>query len=562
LQSHVQVALGLDEIAGHLLFAQARRFRVDAYERAAQLVRTLGPELASFLEGDELQTLEGIGPALSGQIQELWNTGSSTLLARLREEHPAGAAELVRVPGMSTKRIRVLQDSLGIRSVRELYEACLEQRVRGVPGFGEKTEQRLLEASGRWLQERDSSAPEPLLLSRALSLAERVLDQLPSSMGRRCFAGALRRGRESLTQLDLLVEGSASLALQELKKQRAVVRIDEARSLAFFGQGFPMKVHGCSASNWGSALVKATGDEAHLAALEARAASRGVALETFEAADESAVYEAVGLPLLPPELRYGAWGIERAEREDLSALLRIEHIRGMVHCHTTYSDGKHSVLEMAMAAQALGMQYITITDHSPSAHYARGVALDRLKQQWDEIAEAQAKVPISILRGAEADILRDGSLDYPDAILEQLDVVIASVHARYRMSSSEMTERLVRALSLPIFKIWGHGLGRILNHRAAFECDVTRVLEALASSRGAIELNADPHRLDLPPEWIPAARQLGLPFVVSVDAHSTQGFGALRYGITMARRGGLSKAEVLNTLSADAFAERVRPRSD
>jgi DNA polymerase (family X) len=308
--------------------------------------------------------------------------------------------------------------------------------------------------------------------------------------------------------------------------------------------------------------VKATGDEAHLAALEARAASRGVALETFEAADESAVYEAVGLPLLPPELRYGAWGIERAEREDLSALLRIEHIRGMVHCHTTYSDGKHSVLEMAMAAQALGMQYITITDHSPSAHYARGVALDRLKQQWDEIAEAQAKVPISILRGAEADILRDGSLDYPDAILEQLDVVIASVHARYRMSSSEMTERLVRALSLPIFKIWGHGLGRILNHRAAFECDVTRVLEALASSRGAIELNADPHRLDLPPEWIPAARQLGLPFVVSVDAHSTQGFGALRYGITMARRGGLSKAEVLNTLSADAFAERVRPRSD
>jgi len=204
----------------------------------------------------------------------------------------------------------------------------------------------------------------------------------------------------------------------------------------------------------------------------------------------------------------------------------------------------------------------SITDHSPSAHYARGVSVDALKQQWDEIQSAQEQVPIRILRGVESDILRDGSLDYPDAILEQLDVVIASIHARHRLNRDEMTERLRRALSLPLFKIWGHGLGRILNHREPIDCDVVAVLDALAGSSGAIELNADPHRLDLPPRWIPDATARGIPFVVSVDAHSVQGFDVLRYGVTMARRGGLRRDQVLNTLDADEFVARVRPFSE
>jgi DNA polymerase (family 10) len=251
--------------------------------------------------------------------------------------------------------------------------------------------------------------------------------------------------------------------------------------------------------------------------------------------------------------------LELAERRGFDGLLEADQIRGLVHCHTTYSDGKESVLDMARAAHALGMQYITITDHSPSAHYAGGVALDRLKAQWDEIAAAEEAVPIRILRGTESDILRDGSLDYPDSVLEQFDVVIASIHARHRLSREEMTQRLERALALPLFKIWGHGLGRILNHREPIDCDVLAVLDALARSRGAVEINADPHRLDLPPAWIPAARERGLPFVVSVDAHSSRGFGVLPFGVTMARRGGLTSNEVLNTLPADEFAKRVRP---
>jgi len=187
------------------------------------------------------------------------------------------------------------------------------------------------------------------------------------------------------------------------------------------------------------------------------------------------------------------------------------------------------------------------------------VTLDRLKEQWDEIAAAEEQVPIRILRGTESDILSDGSLDFPDAVLERFDVVIASIHARHRMDASAMTERLRRALSLPLFKIWGHALGRILNHRPPIDCDVLALLDALAASRGAVEINGDPHRLDLPPAWIPAARERGIPFVLSVDAHSTRGFGVLRYGVSMARRGGVRVKEVLNTLPPDAFAARVRP---
>jgi DNA polymerase (family 10) len=227
---------------------------------------------------------------------------------------------------------------------------------------------------------------------------------------------------------------------------------------------------------------------------------------------------------VPPELRQGGDEIQQAEQASFEDLVKLQDIVGMVHCHTDYSDGQNSILEMARAAQELGMQYITITDHSMSAQYARGVPLHRLYQQWDEISAAQQQVQIQILRGTELDILAEGQLDYPDAVLEQFDVLIASIHARHRADRATMSERLVRALSFPLFKIWGHPLGRILNHRPPIDCDLPAVLDALAQSAGAIEINADPHRLDLPPAWIPAARERGIPFVISVDAHSTRGF--------------------------------------
>jgi DNA polymerase (family 10) len=561
VQSTSEVFSALREIAVLLEFAGAPKFKVRAYERGADVVKTVG-DLGPLVEQGRLGELEGIGATLSSQIQELWNTGASQYLLRLRSEQPAGTSELAQVEGVTPKRLRVLVHGLGVRSVAELRAACADGRVRELAGFGAKTEGRLLRACDRWLG-RGDEAPAPTLLARARERAAVVQSALLEVTDRAELAGALRRGEETLRELEWVVSGDARAALEHASSLRQVLRIEPEALRAYLSEGLQLRLHAATPADWGNALVLATGNDAHVAALRERAEERGFALQgpgpvrAFES--EKALYAALDLALVPPELRVGGDELHRAETDDFGDLVSEHDIVGLVHCHTRYSDGKNTVLEMAQAAHALGMKYITITDHSPSAHYANGVGVEQLKAQWDEIAAAEEAVPIRILRGTESDILPDGTLDYPDSVLEKFDVVIASIHARHRMDRAAMTERLVRAMSLPIFKIWGHGLGRILNHREPIDCDVPAVLDALCRSRGAVELNADPHRLDLPPAWIPAARERDLPFVISVDAHSTRGFDVLRYGAIMARRGGLRRREVLNTESAERFIQLVRP---
>ena len=252
--------------------------------------------------------------------------------------------------------------------------------------------------------------------------------------------------------------------------------------------------------------------------------------------------------------------VEAAKRHKLPEdLITTENIRGMVHCHTTYSDGKHSVQQMVAAAEAMGMKYITITDHSPTAFYAGGVKIDRLQRQWDEIDEVQQQTKIKILKGTESDIIADGSLDYPDWILEQFDVIVASIHARYKMDSEKMTRRIVKAMREPVFKIWGHALGRLIEKRPPFDCDVEKILDVIAESRAAVEINGDPYRLDMEPRWLRAARNRKIKFVISVDAHSTGALNNVKFGVGIARRAGILRGEVLNTLGVKAFSKAVRP---
>jgi DNA polymerase (family 10) len=275
---------------------------------------------------------------------------------------------------------------------------------------------------------------------------------------------------------------------------------------------------------------------------------------------EEDIYQQLGMQYIQPELREDEGEIEAALQGKLPEdLVTLADIRGMVHCHTTYSDGKHSIEEMARTAEAMGMKYVTITDHSPTAFYAGGVTIDRLKRQWDEIDEVQEKVNVKILRGTESDIIADGHLDYPDKILEKFDVIVASIHSRYKMDSAKMTKRIVTAMRQPVFKIWGHALGRLIQQRPPFDCDLEEILDAIAESRAAIEVNGDPRRLDMEPRWIREARKRKIKFVVSVDAHSTGAMNNLKYGVAMARRGWLRKSEVLNTLGVKAFANAVRP---
>ena len=564
------VARSLEEIATFLQLGGRDRFRVRAYEQAAQIVKTVGPDLGHLVEQGELARLSGIGPALARQIEELWRNGASDYLERLRSEYPAGAAELARIPGMTLSRIRALSVALGIASVAQLQAACAAGRVREVRGFGEKTEQRLLQACEKALQHNAERRPS-LILSAGLELARQMQAALQLGADELQCVGALRRGEETVEEIELAVRRDQAGALRRLELESQIARVDLSQGVAHSTAGVPIRLH-CVQVDWGNTLVETTGSARHVEALAERAERRGFALgrpppDAVERAalpvrafpTERALYESLDLHWVPPELREGADELQQAEQRGFEDLVQTQDIVGMVHCHTNYSDGQHSILEMARAAHALGAQYITITDHSMSARYARGVPLSRLQQQWDEISAAREAVPIQILRGTEVDILADGQLDYPDAVLEQFDILIASIHARHRADRQTMSQRLSRALSLPLFKIWGHPLGRILNHRAPIDCDLLALLDVLSRSQGAIEINADPYRLDLPPAWIPAARERAIPFVISVDAHSTRGFGVLQYGVTMARRGGVRAREVLNTLPGQAFARRVKP---
>ena len=315
-----------------------------------------------------------------------------------------------------------------------------------------------------------------------------------------------------------------------------------------------------------------TGSERHRARLGERARALGLALDDAGLVrtkdgrrqpidTEADLYRILELPYLPPEARDDEIDLETAAtRCGADGLVQESDIRGMVHCHTTYSDGADTVEVMARAAQAMGMRYMTITDHSPTASYAGGLTLDRLRRQWDEIAKAQERVKgLTILRGTESDILADGRLDYPDAVLEQLDVVIASIHNRHRMDEAQMTRRLVRAMRDPHFKIWGHAVGRYVLRRPPIACRMEEVLDAAAESRVAIEVNGNPNRLDMEPRWQREALRRGLRFVVSTDAHSVAELQHLRFGIAMARRGLLRAADVLNTLPVREFRRAVKP---
>jgi DNA polymerase (family 10) len=319
-----------------------------------------------------------------------------------------------------------------------------------------------------------------------------------------------------------------------------------------------VELHAVQEADYAVSLLRHTGSKRHYTRLEEIARAKKVDLNA-RAKDEKEIYRRLGIQYVPPELREDEGEIESALAGELSELVAYDDISGLTHCHTLYSDGKNTVEEMALAADALGMKYLTITDHSPSAFYAGGVEVERLKRQWEEIDRAQEKVKVRLLKGTESDIRPDGSLDYPDEVLARFDIVIASIHQRNKMDADQMTRRLVVAMQSPFFKIWGHPLGRLIGSRPPLECRMETVLDAIAEARAAIEVNGDPHRLDLEPRWIRAARERGIKFLISTDAHSTAALRYLRYGVDMARRGWLTAGEVLNTLPLKNFLAAVRP---
>jgi DNA polymerase (family 10) len=518
-----EIAAALRETAALLRASRSDPYKVRAYERGARALEALGTDLGGLVESKRLTEIPGIGERLAGAIEELHRTGRSAQLDHLRASVPGDALTAL------ADRPILLRDGLRL----EDYFVPVLRRLPGV---------RRAAAAGD--------------VRRRLEIAERLDLVVESETPAASIEAFL-----ALPQVATGSDATAVAASDAPKLERSSV---DARLLT----GERVRLVAAPRSAYAATLLDATGSRAHLEALGELAGAEGVAPgsrgwrrdgRAIEAREEVDLYAAVGLSFIPPELRDGDGEIEAARTGRVPALLVEEDVRGYVHCHTTYSDGVSSVLEMARAAEERGREYITITDHSPTAHYAGGLTYERLKRQWADIAAARRKVRIAVFRGTESDILPDGSLDYPDAVLARLDVIVASLHARNRMDRAAMTRRLAGAMRHPYFKVWGHALGRLLLRRPPADCDVEAVLDALACSRGAVEVNGDPHRLDMEPRLLRRAKARGLSFVVSTDAHSTGDLGYLRYGVAIARRGWLERADVLNTLDAEAFAAAVRP---
>lgn len=560
----VAVACALREIGQLLEVEGSDAYRARAYRRGAQAVESLAADLRQLAKAGRLTTVPGIGARLAQTIGELLDRGTSQLLARLRSRYPPGVLELRTV--LSLPRIRALYDALGVTSLAQLRDACASGAVRGVRGFGPRTERRILDAIDARAAHGDA-----VLLPEAAAQGERFLAYLRPvpAVARAELAGAFRRRVETVCGLGVVIaspDPAAAIAhAVDFPATAAVTEQDETTVTLRPAGGLPINVRAVGERDFAAAWLHATGSDEHVAKLSQRALAAGIAFDGHGGtcgplADEPALYRALGLVFVPPELREDAGEIEAAAGGALPAdLVVADDVQGAVHCHTVYSDGRNTVEEMARAAEALGMRYLTITDHSPSAGYAGGLSVERLRRQRDEIARVQERVGIVLLHGTESDILRDGALDFPDAVLRELDVVIASIHARHGLDAAPMTRRLVRALRHPVTKIWGHALGRYVLTRPPFACDMERVLDAAAESRTAIEINGDPHRLDLEPRWIREARRRGLRFVISSDAHSTGALENFRWGVDMARRGWVGRSEVLNALSAEEFRAAVHP---
>jgi DNA polymerase (family 10) len=562
----------LREIGALLELQGDNPFKARAYERGARALEGFSGDLDALVAERRLTTLPGVGTALAATIAEIVGTGRSEQLERLRRQLPPGILELSRVPHLTVPRIRALHQALGVSTVAELKTAAEAGRVRGVKGFGPRTEEKVL-AGIRAFETRG----EEVLLYEAERAGEALLAYARATPGvqQADLAGALRRRTEVVDRVVITVAtADPAAAVERFARYPQVVAVTErdlTGATARLADGLIAELRAAPPAAYAGLLHEMTGSAAHRARLAQRAKELGLELDRrglvrlrtrrrCVVKTEADVYRHLGLPFMPPELREDVGEVEAALAGELPGdLLEVSDIQGLVHCHTVYSDGRHSVEQMARAAEEMGMRYITITDHSPTASYAGGLTLDRLKRQWEEIDRAQEKVKVRLLRGTESDILADGSLDYPDPVLEKMDVVIASIHNRYKMDEAQMTRRVVTALRNPFFKVWGHALGRYVRSRPPIAVRMDEVLDAAAESRVAIEVNGDPHRLDLEPRWQREARRRGIRFVVSTDAHSTRELRNLRYGVDMARRGWLRKADVLNTRSVEEFREAVRP---
>ena len=566
------VARVLEQIASYLELKGENSFRVRAFRTAAKAVTGLAAEPSEALADGTLAAAKGVGPGTLAIVKELVECGRSELLETLREEVPPGLVEMLGISGLGVSRIRTIREQLGIETLTDLETAARDGRLAGLPGFGGRTADNVLKGIG-FLR----GAQAFRLCHHAAEEAETLRAALVRIPGvtRAIVAGEVRRRSEVVRELVLVLVAEVPAAdvfraLARLPGMEEVEGQDERRVTLRSPGGMAARIVVTPPSNLGAVLVQATGSEGHLERLAAHAKTRGHALDGaalwrgsafVPTPDEGALYAALGLAEIPPELREGSDEVARAAAGPFPRLLEPGDLTGFLHCHTGWSDGTLGIEELAVACRDAGYSYVGLTDHSKSAAYAGGLSVESLERQWAEIDAVNARLSgVTVLKGIEADILADGRLDYDDATLARFDFVIGSIHSRFAMSEAEMTARILRAIESPWLTILGHPTGRLLLSREPYPLDLEQVFMKAAAHGAAIEINADPHRLDLDWRVLPRAQGLGVTISIGSDAHNRGGIANMGWGVGIARKAGLTRDDVLNTRSAEGFLEFARAR--
>ena len=563
------IARVFNEISRLLELKGANPFKIRAYRNAAETLADL-PGQVSELPTDELLAIPGIGKDLAARIRELCDTGRLGYHAELLTEYPASLLELLELQGLGPKTVARLHTSVGIHTVDGLEQAALAGTLDSLPGLGKKKQELILRA----IAERRRRSGRHLLHD-AQAAAQAIVGHLRQvhPKGRFHAVGSLRRGCETCGDVDILAVGLGEEGHEQFVRFPGVQRVlghGETKSSIVLREGLQVDLRSVPASSEGAALQYFTGSKAHNVALRDRALQRGLKLNEyglFRVADEvkvagdteSGIYEALGLPFVPPELRENRGEILAGEAGQLPQLLERSAIRGDLHSHTNVTDGQANIETMAKAAHAAGLEYLAITDHSRALAMANGLDETRALEHARRIREIDRRLPeITLLAGIECDILPDGTLDLAEDCLAQLDIVVASVHSAFGQEERQMTDRILRAMESPVVDVVGHPTGRLLLRREPYRVRVEELVESAAQHRVALEINSQTHRLDLSDSHAKLAREHGVKLVISSDAHSPDSFALIDWGVLVARRALLGPADVLNTLSIHDLRESLR----
>jgi DNA polymerase (family 10) len=540
----------LREYAQRTALRGGNPYRSKAYSRAADSLSALPVPLDLLIAEDRLTEIPGVGEAIAEIITKLQRTGTHPSLEKLRKEIPSGVLELLTVPGLRPDKVLRLYNDLGIASIAELETAAKDDRIKNAKGLGAALQTKILQNLAI-----AKSGEGRLHLHRAAALLEHARETLQKAqpaLRMVAVAGDFRRGCELVGDLALVAEAP------DLESGPAILNSSG------------LKIHLTDHKHYGASLLQATGSPEHLEGLRSLAEQKGMQLEadglhkgrSLVAGKEEDIYHALGLPFIEPELREGRGEIERGLKAKLPKLVTDQDLRGILHCHTDASDGTETLGTMALATRARGFQYFGVADHSKSAHYAGGLSVEQIEEQHREADRLNKRFgrEFRILKGIESDILADGSLDYPEDVLERFDFVVASIHGRFKLDRKAQTDRLLRAISNPHTTIIGHMTGRQLLRRPGYDIDVEKVLRACAKYGVAVEINAHPWRLDLDWRWHQAALDLGCMMSINPDAHSIRELDLMHWGVEMARKGGVSAARVLNAMKLPDITRYLKRR--